>query len=95
MVADAFDDGLGAAVADAEAFADHAADVKFTGDCAVGDDVAGDDIFICLERAVFGGKTAIRPPRQAFADIVVGVSFQKKRYAAGAESSRSSGRPIR
>ena len=49
MIADAFDDGHGAAVADGESLADQAVDKHFAGRGAVKERVAGDDVFFRIE----------------------------------------------
>jgi len=79
VIADAFDDRVHAGVADAEAFADDAAEVDLAGDRAIADDVAGDDILLGLES---GGERLGRridddlAAGEAFAEIVVGVAFE-------------------
>ena len=50
MIADRFDDGVDARVADAEALARQAADVGFAAGGAVKGDVADDDVFLGDER---------------------------------------------
>ncbi len=46
VIADGFDDGIDAAVADAEPLAGHAADIRFAAGGAVKGDVADDDVFL-------------------------------------------------
>jgi hypothetical protein len=65
VVADALDDRVDAAVADAEPLADDAAEVHLALDRAVADRVAGDDVLVGLEalgQRVRCGNTAMRPP---------------------------------
>ena len=89
MIAAAFDDGFRAGVADAEAFADDAADVDLAVDRAVADDVAGDDVLLGAEGRVLGREDGDAPAGQAFADVVVGVAFQQQRDAAGEEAAEA------
>ena len=62
MVADAFDDGADAAVADAEAFTGRAVDVSFAAGRAVEGDVADDDVVFRREDRFPRGDTMILPP---------------------------------
>ena len=77
VVADPFDHGVRPGVADAEPFADDAAEEQFAGGGAVGDDVAGDDVLFGGERGAVGGRTMIRAAGQALADVVVGVADKR------------------
>ena len=95
VIADAFDDGFGAAVADAEPFADDAAEINLPGDRAVADDVAGDDVFLGLERGFLGRIDDDAAAGEALAAVVVGVAFQFERDAAGQEAAEAlSGRAV-
>ena len=89
MIADAFDDGFGAAVADAEPFADDAAEIDLAGDRAVADDVAGDDVFLGLEGGVLRRIDDDAPAGEALAAVIVGVAFQFERDAAGQEAAEA------
>src|SRR5690606_28166265 len=93
VVADAFDDGGRAGVADAEPLADDAAGEQLAGGGAVQDDVAADDLLLGREPGVGGGTEGQPPARQALADVVVGVADQPQRDAAGDErAERVAGR---
>ena len=79
MVPDAFDDGRGTAVADAEPFAGLAVDVDLAARGAEAGHVADDDVFrrrkVRFPRREHGDPAA----RQAFAQVIVGVAFQQQR----------------
>ena len=76
VVADAFDDRVHAAVADAESLADDAAQVDLAGDRAVADDVAGDDVFFGFEGRSLRWVRDDAPAGEALTEIVVGVAFE-------------------
>ena len=54
VVANAFDDGDGAGVADGKAFAGYSVEECFAGGCAVEDDVTDQDAFLGQEAGGFG-----------------------------------------
>ena len=56
VVAGALDDGYGAGIADAEAFAHLTVDIQFAGGGAIEAGVAGDDIVLCAELFVAAGR---------------------------------------
>ena len=91
VVADALDHRDGAGVAHREALADHAADERLAAGRPVQDHVPGDDLLLGDE----AGRTRQRgphdqpAPRQALAEVVVGVAFQAQRDAAGHEGSEA------
>ena len=82
VVADGFDDGVDAAVADAEPFAGHAANVGLAAGGAVERDVAGDDVLLRHERGTFWGIEDDPAAAQALAQVIIGVAFQLERHAA-------------
>src|SRR5207253_3618666 len=86
VVADALDDRVDAAVADAEPFAHDAAQVNLTGDRAVADDVAGNDVLLGLEGAVLRRVGDDPPARETLAQVIVRVAFQFQRHALGQEA---------
>ena len=85
VVADAFDHGGGAGVADQEAFAHLAAQEHLAAGGAVADHVAGDHVALGREHV-----GAVRPDDDAaagepLADVVVGVAEQAQRDAGRQE----------
>ena len=76
VVAHAFDDGCGAAVAHAETFAGASVDVHFAGCGTVEQGVACYDVFGGVEGALFGRCYDDVSARKSFAQIVVGVAFE-------------------
>ena len=95
VVADAFDDGIGAAVADGESLGRAAAEKRFAAGRAVERDVADDDV-VFGDEARFGGRIDDHPAAgEALADVVVRVAFEFERDAARPGTRRSFGRPSR
>ena len=83
VIADAFDHGRGARVANSEAFAGHAAKVGFAAGSAIEADVADEDILFEHE---FGFARVVDdqlPAGEALTDIVVAVSLERQRHALG------------
>src|SRR5262249_37446947 len=78
-----------AGVADAEAFADDAAEIDLTGDGAVADHVAGDDVLFGLEGAGLWWIGDDAPAGKAFAAVVIGVAFALWSHAFGQEASEA------
>ena len=85
VVADALDHRRGAGVADAEAFADLAAQEDLAARGAVADHVAGDDVVLGRERVGAVGPDDDAPAGQTLADVVVGVAVQAQRDAGRQE----------
>ena len=89
MVADAFDDGADAAVADAEAFTGRAVDVSFAAGRAVEGDVADDDVVFRREDRFPRRRYDDLATRQAFAEVIVGIAFQGQCQAMGDEGAET------
>lgn len=89
MVADAFDDGTDAAVADAEAFTGCAVDVGFAAGGTVEGDVADDDVIFGREYRFPRRRYDDLAARQAFAQVVVGIAFQGQRQATRDEGAEA------
>src|SRR5438445_78868 len=89
MIADRFDDGVDAAVADAEPFAGHAANVGLAARRAIEGDVAGDNIFLRHEGRSFGWIDNYFAAGETFAEIIVGVAFQNPSHAVGHKSAEA------
>src|SRR5690349_9591691 len=70
--------GAQTAVADAEPFPSHAADVRFTARRAVKGHVPDDDIVFRHEGGTVRWINDNLAPREAFAQVVVGISFQNE-----------------
>ena len=81
VIADAFDDGVRAAVADRESLAGDAADERLAARRAVERDVADDDVLFRRERRVDRRPDDQPPARQALADEVVRLAFERERDA--------------
>ena len=95
VIADAFDHGHGAAVADGEPLAGQAVDEHLAGGRAVEQRVADDDVFLGIEGRA-GRRADDDPPAgEPLAQVVVGVADQLQRDAAGPGTRRSSVRPSR
>ena len=89
VIADALNDGVGAAVADGKAFAGDAPDVGLAARRAVERDVADDDVLFRRE-AGHARRINDQPGAgQAFADEVVRVAFERQRDAARHESAEA------
>ena len=89
VVADPFDDGDGAGVADGETFPGSSVEVAVAGDGAIQHGVADDDVLFRHDRAGWFGLDDDPPTGQSLADVVVGVTFEMQRDAAcqpGAEA---------
>ena len=89
MIAGAFDDGDGAAVADAEPLARHAADVGLAAGRAVERHVADDDVLFRRERRLRRRQHDELSAGQPFADIIVGVAFERERDPARHERAEA------
>ena len=89
VVADAFDDRERAAVADGEALARHAAEVRLAARRAVERDVADDDVLFGDERRLPRRIDDDLAARQALADVVVRVAFERQRDAARHERAEA------
>ena len=76
VIADAFDDGVRARVADAEALAGDAADVGLAGCGAVEGDVTCDHVLLRDERGVAVGEDADLAARKTLAQVIVGVALE-------------------
>src|SRR5690606_26636791 len=81
VVADAFDAGLRAAVADAEALSRAAAEERAARRRAVQRDVADQDVVLGRERARARRVDDDAPAREALADVVVRVALELERDA--------------
>ena len=95
VIADAFDDRQGAAVAHGEPLAGEPAEVRLAARRAVERDVADEDVVFRDERRPARRIDDDLPARQALADVVVGVALERHRDAVAARRRRSSGRPSR
>ena len=89
VVADAFDDGVDAAVADTEPFAGRAVDVGFTGGRSIKGDVADDDVVFCRENRFPRRRYDDLAAGQALAQVVVGIPFEGQGQAVGNEGSEA------
>ena len=89
VVADAFDDGLGAAVAHAEPLGGAAAEERAAARRAVQRDVADEDVVLGLERGDLRRIDDETPARQALADVVVAVAFELERDALRQERAEA------
>ena len=81
VIADAFDDGGCAGVADSEALAGDAVEEDFAAGCAVEDDVADEDALFGQEARGLGRIGDDAAAGEPFAEIVVGVAFKLERDA--------------
>src|SRR5262249_39634712 len=81
VVADRQDHGLQSAVADAEALADHAADVRLAARRAVEGHVADDDVVHRPEGRFARRRDDDFATREALADVIVSVALQHQRDA--------------
>ena len=89
VIADAFNNGGGAGVADREALAGDAVQEDFAAGGAVENDVADEDAFFRQEA---GGLRRIGDDAsagEAFAEVVVGVAFKFERDAVGNECAKA------
>ena len=82
MVADAFHDGVSAAVADGKALAGDAADERLTTGRAVEGHVTDDDVLLGREGRAPRRKDDQPPARQSLAPVVVGVALEHEGDAA-------------
>src|SRR6185295_11831117 len=89
MIAHCLDDGVHAAVANAEAFPGHAAYVRLAARRAVQRDVADDDVLVRDERRAGRRSDDQLAARQALADVVVGVAFEEESHAARHERAEA------
>ncbi len=89
VVADGFHHGIDAAVADAEAFAGHAADIGLAAGGAVKGHVADDDVLLRHEGGLRRREDDELAAGQAFAEVVVGVAFQEEGHALGHERAEA------
>src|SRR4029077_829868 len=78
VVADAFDDRVDSAVADAEPLTGHAADERLAAGRAVEGHVADDDVLLGDERAAARRGDAERAAREPLAPVVVGVALERE-----------------
>src|SRR5579859_2704906 len=76
VVAQSFDDGHGAGVSNCKALSGHPFKIGFTGDRAIKHRVAHYDVAGGLATRLWGLAYDHAPPREAFADIIVGVADQ-------------------
>src|SRR5258706_7899008 len=74
VLANAFDHGEGAAVANGEAFAGAACDEKLAGGCAIQNRVASEDV--ATARGAEAGGDGDGAAAEAFADVVVGFAVE-------------------
>ena len=89
VVAGALDDADRARIAHGEAFAGDAFEIGFSGDGAVENRVADDDVLQRIARRALGLADHDAAARQPFADIVVGVAHQFDRHAARQEGAET------
>jgi len=89
VVADGLHDRMDAAVAHAEPFARHAADVGLAARCAVECDVADDDVVFSRKRSFRLNPDDDLAARQALAHVVVGIAFEVERDAARQERAEA------
>ena len=89
VVADAFNNGGGAGVADGEALAGDAVEISFAAGCAVEDDVADEDAFLRQEAGGLGRIGDDAAAGEAFAEVVVGVAFKLEGDAVGNEGAEA------
>src|SRR5262245_741259 len=78
VVADALDDRVDSAVANAEPLAGHAAHEGFAAGRAVEGDVADDDVLLGDERALLRREDDERAAREPLAPVVVGVALERE-----------------
>ena len=81
VIADAFDDGRRAAVADGEPLAGQAVDEHFAGGRAVEQRVADDHVFLGIERRAGRRDDDDPPAGKPLAQVIVGVAGQLQRDA--------------
>ena len=89
VVADAFHHRGGAGVADGEALAGHAVEEGLAAGGAVQHDVADDDVLFGHEGRRAGRVDDELAAREALADVVVGVAFERQRHAVGQERAEA------
>ena len=95
VVADALDHGVNAGVADAEALAGHAADVRLAGRGAVEGHVAGDDVLLGHEGGLARREEDDLAAREPLAEVVVGVALEGQRHAVRDEGAEALARRSR
>ena len=76
MVADTFDNGIDAAVANAETFTGNTGNIGFTAGGAVEGNVADNDVFVRIERRFCKGMDDDFTAGKTLADVVVGIAFE-------------------
>ena len=89
VIADAFDDGQRAAVADGKPLAGNAADIRLAARRAVERDVADDDVVLGDERRLPRRIHGELAARQALAEVVVRVALETHRDAARHERAEA------
>ena len=89
VIADPFDDRVGAAVADGEALAGDAAEEGLAGGGAVERHVADEDVLLGGEGRLLRRVDDDPAAREPLADVVVGVPFQRQRHAARDEGAEA------
>ena len=89
MVANAFDNGLHAGVADAESLAGQPTDVGFASRCAVEGDVADQDVLLRHEGSLFRRTDNQLGAGQPFAEIVVGIALDVEGDSLGTERAKA------
>ncbi len=89
VIAEAFDDGGGAGVADGEALAGHAVEEGFAAGGAVEDDVADQDILFGHEGGAARRVDDDAAAGEAFADVIVGIAFEFEGDAVGEEGAEA------
>ena len=89
MIADTFDNGTSAAVANGEALAGDAAEIGLTARRAIERDVADDDVVLRRERCRTGRIDDQLASRQALADVVVRITLETHRHAPRHEGAKA------
>jgi hypothetical protein len=89
MIANAFDDCVGAGIAHGETLAGDTAEVRFTRDRAVQHDVAGNDVFGRLAAELGRGLHGDPAAGETLAAVVVRVADKIERHALGQERAKA------
>src|SRR6185503_11613939 len=95
VIADAFDDGLGAAIAHAESLGRAAAEERAPARGAVQRDVADQHVLFGLERRVLRRIDDEATARQTLADVIVAVALELERDTLREECSEALARRAR
>src|SRR5262249_1746537 len=89
VVPNGFDHSPYAAIADPEALASHATDIRFATGCSIKRHVADNDVFFWPKGRTHGRIEDNLAAREPFAKIVVGIPFQFQGDALGYKGTKT------